>query len=146
MYFVSFLGKLRDTSLELRHVLQNQWYESSSKGGISVALGLSTFSEVFCQGATIAPPAPEVPAVLAYVLVVIWPWWWLSSIGLQHNFRNPLTRFSWLRHCAISRKVAASIPDGVIRIFYWYNPSGRTMVLGSTQSLTEISTRNISWG
>ena len=25
---------------------------------------------------------------------------------------------SWLRHCAISRKVAGSIPDGVIRIFY----------------------------
>jgi len=26
------------------------------------------------------------------------------------------------------------------------NPSGRTMVLGSTQPLTEMSTRNISWG
>ena len=24
---------------------------------------------------------------------------------------------SWLRHCAISRKVAVSIPDGVIGIF-----------------------------
>ena len=27
-----------------------------------------------------------------------------------------------------------------------YNPSGRTMALGLTQPLTEISTRNISWG
>ena len=26
------------------------------------------------------------------------------------------------------------------------NPFGRTMVLGSTQPLTEMSTRNISWG
>ena len=26
------------------------------------------------------------------------------------------------------------------------NPSGRTMALGSTQPLTEMSTRNISWG
>ena len=26
------------------------------------------------------------------------------------------------------------------------NPSGRTMALGSTQSLTEMSTRSISWG
>jgi len=52
---------------------------------------------------------------------------------------------SWLRHCATSRKVAGSIPDGVIRIFHWHNPSGRTMVLGSTQPLTEMSTRNISW-
>jgi hypothetical protein len=27
-----------------------------------------------------------------------------------------------------------------------YNPSGRTMALGSTKPLTEMSTRNISWG
>jgi hypothetical protein len=30
--------------------------------------------------------------------------------------------------------------------FHWHNPSGRTMVLGSTQPLTEMSTINISWG
>jgi hypothetical protein len=30
--------------------------------------------------------------------------------------------------------------------FYRHNPSGRTMALGLTQPLTEISTRNISWG
>ena len=35
---------------------------------------------------------------------------------------------SWLRHCATSRKVAGSIPDGVNGIFHWHNPSGRTMV------------------
>jgi hypothetical protein len=51
-----------------------------------------------------------------------------------------------LRHCATSRKVAGSIPDGVTGIFHWHNPSGRTMALGSTQPLTEMSTRNISWG
>jgi hypothetical protein len=50
----------------------------------------------------------------------------------------------WLRRCATNRKVAGSIPDGVIRIFQWNNPSGRTMALGSTQPLTEMSTRNIS--
>jgi hypothetical protein len=31
-------------------------------------------------------------------------------------------------------------------IFHWQNPTGRTMALGSTQPLTEMSTRNISWG
>jgi hypothetical protein len=31
-------------------------------------------------------------------------------------------------------------------IFLWYNPSGCTMALGSTQPLTEMSTRNITWG
>ena len=39
-----------------------------------------------------------------------------------------------------------SIPGGVIGIFQWHNPSGRTMALGSTQPLTEMSTRCISWG
>ena len=46
---------------------------------------------------------------------------------------------------ATSRKVAGSIPDGVIGIFHWHNPSGRIIALGSTQTLTEMSTRNISW-
>jgi len=53
---------------------------------------------------------------------------------------------SWLRHCAISRKIAGSIPDGVIGLFHWHNPSCRNMALGLTQSLTEMSTRNVSWG
>jgi hypothetical protein len=34
----------------------------------------------------------------------------------------------------------------VIGIFHGHNPSGRTMVLGFIQPLTEMSTRNISWG
>ena len=35
--------------------------------------------------------------------------------------------------------------QSVIEIFHWNNPSGQTMALGSTQPLTEMSTRNISW-
>jgi len=53
---------------------------------------------------------------------------------------------SWLRYCATSRKVAGSIPDGVIGIFHRHNPSGRTMALGLTQPLKDMSTRNVSWG
>jgi hypothetical protein len=53
---------------------------------------------------------------------------------------------SWFRHCATSRKVTCSIPDGATGIFHWHNPSGRTMALGLSQPLTEMSTRNISWG
>ena len=52
---------------------------------------------------------------------------------------------SCLRHLATSRKGAVSIPDGVIGIFHWHNPSGRIMALGLTQPLTEMSTRNITW-
>ena len=41
---------------------------------------------------------------------------------------------SRLRHCATSRKVAGSIPDSIIGIFYWL-PSGGTMALGSIKHL-----------
>ena len=52
----------------------------------------------------------------------------------------------WLRCCATNREVAGSIPDGVIGIFHSHNPSDRTVALESTQLLTEMSTRRISWG
>jgi hypothetical protein len=42
--------------------------------------------------------------------------------------------------------VYSSIPDEVIGFFYWPNPSSRTMALGSTQPLTEMSTRNLPGG
>jgi len=45
-----------------------------------------------------------------------------------------------LRHCAIR------FPMVSLDFFLWRNPSGRTMALGYTQFLTEMSTRNISWG
>jgi hypothetical protein len=49
---------------------------------------------------------------------------------LFNNSISSVTRWRNLfRHCATSRKVACSIPNGVIEIFHWHNPSGRTMVL-----------------
>jgi hypothetical protein len=47
---------------------------------------------------------------------------------------------------ATSRQVAGSIPDVVNWIFHLHNISGRSMALGSTQPLTEMSSRNTSWG
>jgi hypothetical protein len=38
------------------------------------------------------------------------------------------------------------IPDEIIGFFNWPNPSGRTMALGSTQPLTEMSIRNLPGG
>jgi hypothetical protein len=52
---------------------------------------------------------------------------------------------SRLRPCDTRRKVAGSIPNSVIGIFHWRNPSGRTVTLGLTHPLTEMSTRGISW-
>jgi hypothetical protein len=53
---------------------------------------------------------------------------------------------SWLKHCATNRKVAGSISDGVSGITHRHNPFGRTTALGSTQPVTEMNTRNMSWG
>jgi len=54
--------------------------------------------------------------------------------------------FTGARGSATSRKVADSIPYGVIGIFHRHNPSGHIVALGVTQPLTEMNTRNISWG
>jgi hypothetical protein len=65
-------------------------------------------------------------------------------------FSKPTTLFggtrwlSWLRKSATSLKVVFSILYGVTGILHWRNPSGRTVVLGSTQPVTEMCTRNIS--
>jgi hypothetical protein len=46
----------------------------------------------------------------------------------------------------MSRKVAGSTPDVFFETFYLRNLSGRTMDLESTHSMTEMSTRSISFG
>jgi hypothetical protein len=46
---------------------------------------------------------------------------------------------SWLKHCV------GVIPSIITGIIYWNNPSGHTMALESTQPLTKMSTRNISY-
>jgi hypothetical protein len=61
-----------------------------------------------------------------------------SSLLYTHlNIRGKRCR-SWLRHCTTNPKV--------IGIFHWHSSYGRTMALELTQPLTEVSTRNISWG
>jgi len=86
-----------------------------------------------------------------------WRWWSYDRSRQQ----NCLTRFTAVttsrpipstfaficsaHRCATNRSVAGSIPDGVIGIFHWHNPSDRTMTLGSSQPLTEMFTRSIFW-
>jgi hypothetical protein len=54
---------------------------------------------------------------------------------------------AWLRHYAKSQKVMGSIPDEISVIFFnLANPSSCSMALGSTEPLTEISTRNLGGG
>jgi hypothetical protein len=47
---------------------------------------------------------------------------------------------SWL---ILSQKPMGSIPDGVIKMFHLFSPSGRTV---ADKTPTEISTMDISWG
>ena len=66
--------------------------------------------------------------------------------GMRLNFHWGTAVAQWLRCCAANRKVAGSIPGSVIGFFIDINPSDRTMALESTQPLTEMITRSISWG
>ena len=92
-----------------------------------------------------------------YVLVFLAGALWINSFfyalydGLFKISQLPFTAggtrwCSWLRYYVTSRQVAVSIPDGIVGTFRWLNPSGRTMTLGSTQSLTQMITRDVSWG
>ena len=51
-----------------------------------------------------------------------------------------------LKYCDTSRKVASSILCVIVGICHLHNPSCCTMALRWTQSLTEMSSRNISLG
>jgi hypothetical protein len=70
----------------------------------------------------------------------------LCSLLVSPNKISPRLCTAVILKFLIARKVAGSIRDGVIGIFHSRNRSGRAMALRSTQPLTEMSTRCISWG
>jgi hypothetical protein len=73
---------------------------------------------------------------------------YISYINMSFVLQMPEVKSLNTTAKNFSRKVAVSIPDGVIEIFHWRIPSGRNtcIALLSTQTLTEMSIRNISWG
>jgi hypothetical protein len=64
------------------------------------------------------------------------------GISMKRGTRWPI----WLWNALQVGRSRVRFPDGVTGIFHLHNPSGRTMALELTQSLTEMSTRNISCG
>jgi hypothetical protein len=60
-----------------------------------------------------------------------------------YDHRAGRARVSVVDWGTTSRKVADSIPDEIVGFFNWPNPSSRIMALSSTQSLTEMSIRNL---
>jgi hypothetical protein len=55
-------------------------------------------------------------------------------------------KFHFISPIRSSFGYAGSIPDEVIGFFNWPNPYSSIMTLGSTQPLTEMSTRNLPGG
>jgi hypothetical protein len=75
--------------------------------------------------------------------IYIWDCLWLRVLSdYVCMLCRSLTLMEFSFHCATRRKVAGSNPD-VIGFFNWPNPSSCTVSLGSTQPLTEMSTRNL---
>ena len=70
----------------------------------------------------------------------------MLKLSIATTLRRDTRWRSWLMHCATSWEVAGSFPDGVIAIFHWRNPTGRTMALGKTQGLTEMRDQEYSLG
>jgi hypothetical protein len=55
---------------------------------------------------------------------------------------NYYRQFTYSIIITTARDISGSSPDEV-DFLNWPNPSGRTMALGSTQPLTEVSTKNL---
>ena len=62
-----------------------------------------------------------------------------QKMWLLGTDRSAVYIFSKWGHYATSQKVAGSIPEGVIGIFHWLNPSSCTIALGLTQPVTGMS-------
>jgi len=63
------------------------------------------------------------------------------TIEIYHD-----TRSHERQNCVTIQKAVGSIPDRVSENLHWHNPPGRTVALGWTNPLTEMSARDISWG
>ena len=88
------------------------------------------------------PPIQWVPVFFSGGKVAgAWRWPPPSSAGIKSEFRRKTT----LLYPYVHSLGAGSIPDAVIGTFHWCSPFGRTMALGSTQPLSEMSATNISW-
>jgi hypothetical protein len=81
-------------------------------------------------------------------MVLNWAWGHLYLTLFNSKFK-PLQYENYTKHKSVLIRyssVAGSIPDEVIGFVNWLNPSSRTMALGSTKPLTEMSTRNLPVG
>jgi len=111
-------------------LLQNTQWEGKIRKMLNKNLCIAGLNEV-----------SDFEHVPAYLRISVWTAVCLLpefTLACAHYSMQWSTRWrSWLRHCATSRKVAGSIPNGSIGIFHWHNTSSRAMVD------SEMRTRNI---
>ena len=97
----------------------------------------------------------RLPACSGHVLEALERIWWMFKFVCAWRAQGSSAPCIRERHQLIQvgfiqiyhRNVGVgSIPDGVLGIFHWPNPSSHTMALETTQPLTETSTRCLSWG
>ena len=74
----------------------------------------------------------------------------INKVQIKQNvFLENIVSVLWFEHGgAVGWGTALQVrrSHDVIVIFHWHNPFCRTMALGLTQPLREMSTRNTSWG
>jgi len=131
-----FCGKLQLCGYAVRYVPLLQVYEHPS---------LPSSLLLFFSSTTYVPFIPSF--LLSFSLSFFFPIYLLIYLLISSSL-SAFNRGATVRWGTglPDRKFEGSISYGVIAIFQWHNPSGRTMVVGSTQPLTETSTTNISWG
>jgi hypothetical protein len=121
----------------------NRWNLLACYVSSSIIKGLQIFKIYYLQ---FVVPRPNVLEFIVSKECLWLNFFKIQTLSSSQKSKQGTAVAQWLRCCATNRKVAGSIPDGVIGNFHWHNPSDRTMALGSTQPLTEMSTRRISWG
>jgi len=72
------------------------------------------------------------------------PWLYLQNISVKWRYGVRGSPVGWGTALQVGRS-RLRFPMVSLEFFFGRNPSGRTMALGFTQPLTEMSTRNISW-
>jgi hypothetical protein len=132
----------------MKHIWNGTWiYQKPVFGGKCLRLWISVIPMIRISRACIKRNVPATEK-FRYVVFTLQAGFTVlfNIISYLLTFTTVTAVAQWLRYCATNRKVAGSIPAGVTGSFHWHNPSDLTMALGSTQPLTEMSTRSISWG
>jgi hypothetical protein len=71
---------------------------------------------------------------------------WSENLRHIYNFSVSDRGMRWRSGWGTALQIGRSRVQFPMLSHNWHNSSCRTMALGSTQPLTEMSTRNISWG